>query len=46
MTTNKTRMLGLMRDETETNGKGVKDPGETQKKHPWLALACQVEVFN
>ena len=39
-------MLGLMRDETETNGKGVKDPDETHEKHPWLTLACQDEVLN
>ena len=46
MTADETGMFGLMRDETETNGKGVKDPGETQKKHPWLTLACQDGFFN
>ena len=36
----------IVRDETEANGKGRKDPGETQEKHPWLTLACQDEAFN
>ena len=46
MTADETRMLSLMRDEIETNGKDVKDPGETQGKHPLLTLACQDEVFD
>ena len=46
MAADETRLLGLVRDETEANGKGGKDPGETQEKHPLLTLACQDEVFN
>ena len=46
VTADETRVLGLIRDETETNVKDVKDPGETQGKHHWLSLACQDESFN
>ena len=36
--------VDLERDVPKTNGKGVKDPGETYENYPWLAM--QDGVFD